>query len=99
MSLDAKARDWLAANVSADDVKLLTPLFTAQGVLTLADFEHLSREDLMELKVPIGPRNRFMDAVAKLKQPVAPPAPVAPQPKTPPKATKVADRCFLPSRV
>ena len=55
-SLEGKAKDWMTSNLTADDCKLLIPLFTTQGVLTLTDVERLSREDLSELKVPIGMR-------------------------------------------
>ncbi len=59
-SLDAKATAWLASNLTQEDVKLFTPLFASQGVSSVADFLNLTKEDLVELKVAIGPRNRYL---------------------------------------
>ncbi len=89
------AQSWLTVHLSADDAKLLSELFTAQAISSVADVLLLSKDDLTELKVSIGVRNRFLEAQQKAKEkaaggsgsgsgsgvvPVAPPAP-----KTPPK--------------
>ncbi len=56
-ALDTSASQWMAANLTADDVKLLSPLFSSQGVTSLSDFQTLKRDDFVELKFPIGTRS------------------------------------------
>jgi hypothetical protein len=87
-SLETKATAWLASNLTQDDVKLFTPLFTSQGVSSVADLLNLTKERLVELKVAIGPRNRYAPSRALARS--LPPSPFT-------RSTHVI-RCVKPTR-
>jgi hypothetical protein len=78
MSVDGKVEAFLkAGGLSSDDLKLFAELFTANGIISVDDVKRLSKEDLTELKVAIGPRNRLLEAIEHAKKPAGskPPAP------------------------
>src|SRR5438309_1146031 len=52
--LDAAAVAWIKANLTAEDQKLCSEAFPANGIVTLADIMKLSKDDLTELKFAIG---------------------------------------------
>lgn len=60
-NLHAPLLAWLADNGQAE----LAPLFASQGIDRMSDLALLTRDDLKELGLPIGPRNRLLAALAR----------------------------------
>jgi len=77
--MDKATTDWLNSNLNAADAKVCIPLFTEQSINTLNDIKQLTKDDLVELKLDIGTRNRVLTVFEKLKEP-------QPQPQPQPKA-------------
>ncbi len=71
---------WLITNLPADDAKTLAAAFEAQGIKSESDLLLLTKDDLVEMKVSIGVRNRFLDAKSKSKSGGVPAAPIVTAP-------------------
>jgi hypothetical protein len=85
-SMDAKLTAALSdksSGLSAEDVKVLSEALPSNGVQSIDDVTRLSREDLVELKLSLGTRNRLLELIQKLK-PAPTPAPAPVKPVTPP---------------
>ncbi len=65
---------------SADDAKTLSTTFEAQGIKSESNLLLITKHDLVEMKVSIGVRNRFLDAQFKSKSGGVPVAPVVAAP-------------------
>jgi hypothetical protein len=74
-ALSAEAVEYLVLNLSDDDAKLYLEVLPANGIKSVADIKALSKAELSDMKVPIGPRNRLLAITGKL---------VAPRMQTPP---------------
>jgi hypothetical protein len=68
--------EWLRLHLS-EDVDVVGPLLSGAGLHSLDDLRRLSKADLVELRIGVGPRNRLMAAIAAQLDGAPPPVSIA----------------------
>lgn len=56
----ASAVDWLRSNLSGGDAAAVSSAFGGNGIATVEDMKLVSKDDLVELKLPIGNQPPFV---------------------------------------